>query len=102
MHPVYELLLHLPDHRNGWLVPLDTSVHRVLLPRWGRLSQDFRIIVAYQASVVDNDVNSLAAQVEEVSELAFFTWEEIPELAFPIDKQILVDWKKLNGSAIVF
>lgn len=57
------------------------------------------VIVAYQASLVDNEVNGMAAQLEEVSELAFFTWEEIPELAFSADRQILNDWRKLNSDA---
>ena len=52
------------------------------------------VLIVYQASVVNNKVHSLAAQIEEVSELAFFAWEELPELAFPFDKQILDDWRK--------
>ena len=52
------------------------------------------VLVAYQASVVASNVNGLAAEPEEVSELAFFSWEELPELAFPLDKQILHDWRK--------
>ena len=51
------------------------------------------LLVAYRASVVNNDVSGLAAQPEEMTELAFFTLEDIPELAFPFDKQILNDWK---------
>ncbi len=54
------------------------------------------VLVAYQASVVDSNVNCLAAEPEEVSELAFFAWEDLPELAFPFDKQILHDWRKKN------
>ena len=50
------------------------------------------VLVAYRARVVKNGVNKLAAQPEEVSELAFFAPEEMPELAFPFDKQILYDW----------
>lgn len=47
------------------------------------------VLVAYRASVLDNDVSGLAADPEEVSELAFFAPEEIPELAFPFDQDIL-------------
>ncbi len=54
------------------------------------------VLVAYQASVVASNVNGLAVEPEEVSELAFFAWEELPELAFPFDKQILHDWRKNN------
>jgi len=57
------------------------------------------VLVVYQASVVNNKVDSMAAQPEEVSELAFFTWEELPSLAFPIDTHILHDWRKLNNFA---
>lgn len=52
------------------------------------------ILVVYRASVLNNDVSNLAAQPEEMRELAFFTLEDRPELAFPFDKQILSDWKR--------
>jgi ADP-ribose pyrophosphatase YjhB (NUDIX family) len=51
------------------------------------------VLVAYAASVIHDDISSLALQPDEISELAFFTPEEIPELAFPFDRQILQDWK---------
>jgi hypothetical protein len=50
----------------------------------------------YQASVSHDQVNTMAGQAEEVSELAFFPLENLPPLAFPVDAQILQDWKHLN------
>ena len=47
------------------------------------------VVIAYQATVVDHNVSSLTTQPDEVSELAFFTLEEMPALAFPVDEQIL-------------
>lgn len=58
---------------------------------------DPHILIVYQASVSNDQVNNLAGQAEEVSELAFFTWEELPPFAFPVDAQILQDWKQLNS-----
>lgn len=58
---------------------------------------DPHILIAYHASVSNEQVNTLAVQAEEVSELAFFTWEELPPFAFAVDGQILHDWKKLNS-----
>ncbi len=55
------------------------------------------VIIAYQASILNHQMSSLAAQYEEVSELAFFPWEELPTLAFPVHQQILRDWKKLHS-----
>lgn len=55
------------------------------------------VIIAYQASLLDHQLGSLAPQPEEVSELAFFALDEIPMLAFPVHQQILLDWKKLNS-----
>jgi ADP-ribose pyrophosphatase YjhB (NUDIX family) len=52
------------------------------------------VLIAYSASVINDDISCLAPQPDEISELAFFTPEEIPELAFPFDTQILQDWKK--------
>lgn len=57
---------------------------------------DPHILIVYQASVSTDQVSSLAGQVEEVSELAFFPVEQLPPLAFPVDAQILQDWKRLN------
>ena len=51
------------------------------------------VLIAYQASIVNNELSGLTAQADEVSELALFTAEELPELAFPFDEQILHDWK---------
>jgi ADP-ribose pyrophosphatase YjhB (NUDIX family) len=51
------------------------------------------VLVAYAASVIHDDISGLALQPDEISELAFFPLEEIPELAFPFDSQILQDWK---------
>ncbi len=47
------------------------------------------VVIAYQASIVHNDVSKMAAQPDEVSELAFFTLDEVPELAFPTDEHIV-------------
>lgn len=55
------------------------------------------VIIAYQASILSHQMSSLAAQHEEVSELAFFAWEELPALAFSVDEEIVCDWKKLNS-----
>ncbi|HJT57325.1 MAG TPA: NUDIX domain-containing protein [Ktedonobacteraceae bacterium] len=52
------------------------------------------VLVAYAASIINDDTSSLAPQPDEISELAFFTLEELPELAFAFDMQILEDWKK--------
>ena len=57
---------------------------------------DPHILIVYQASVSTDQVNSLTGQAEEVSELAFFPVEQLPPLAFPVDAQILQDWKRLN------
>ncbi len=51
------------------------------------------VLVAYAASVIHDDIHSLAPQPEEITELAFFSLDEIPELAFAFDSQILEDWK---------
>src|SRR5579884_3519432 len=57
---------------------------------------DPHILIVYQASVSNDQVNTMAGQAEEVSELAFFPLEKLPPLAFPVDAQILQDWKQLN------
>src|SRR5438874_6624851 len=49
------------------------------------------ILLAYSASIINDDISSLTAQPEEMSELALFAPTEIPELAFPFDTQILQD-----------
>src|SRR2546429_9898304 len=53
------------------------------------------VVIAYRASVVNGDVSVMAADPDEVSEPAFFARQEMPDLAFPMDKQILQDWYKL-------
>jgi 8-oxo-dGTP diphosphatase len=53
------------------------------------------VVIAYRASVVNDDVSEMVGQPDEVSELAFFTREEMPDLAFPMDRQILQDWYKV-------
>jgi 8-oxo-dGTP diphosphatase len=57
---------------------------------------DPHLLIVYQASVSHDQVNTMAGQAEEVSELAFFPLENLPPLAFPVDAQILQDWKHLN------
>lgn len=52
------------------------------------------VVIAYQASIGDNDVSSMAPQENEVSELAFFSLQEMPELAFPVDEQIKQDLRR--------
>jgi hypothetical protein len=42
-------------------------------------------------------MSSLLAQRKEVSELALFSWDELPTFAFPVHQRILRDWKKLNS-----
>lgn len=51
------------------------------------------VVVAYHTHVSEPQVKSLAAQPEEISELAFFRREEIPLLAFPVHERIMRDWK---------
>ena len=55
------------------------------------------VLIVYQASIINYQVSSLAVQPEEISELAFFALEELPDLAFSVDQHILSDWKKLNS-----
>jgi 8-oxo-dGTP diphosphatase len=54
------------------------------------------VVIAYQASIVCNDISKMAAQPDEVSELAFFTLDELPDLAFPTDEHI-VDYLKTHA-----
>ena len=54
------------------------------------------VLVVYQGSIVNYQTSTMAMQLEEVSELAFFGLEELPALAFSVDQCILQDWKKLN------
>lgn len=57
---------------------------------------DSHVLIVYHASVHADQVHTHVVPHEEVSELAFFALEELPPLAFPIDQQILSDWKKLR------
>ena len=50
------------------------------------------VVIAYRASVVNDDISKMVGQPDEVSELTFFACEEMPDLAFPMDKHILQDW----------
>lgn len=47
------------------------------------------VVIAYRASIKDNDISGLTAQLDEVSELAFFPRNSLPELAFAADNHIL-------------
>lgn len=47
------------------------------------------VVIAYCASIQDDDISGLMAQLDEVSELAFFPRDCLPELAFSADKHIL-------------
>ena len=47
------------------------------------------VVIAYRASIKDEDISGLTAQLDEVSELAFFPLDSLPELAFSADKHIL-------------
>jgi 8-oxo-dGTP diphosphatase len=58
---------------------------------------NMHVLVVYQASIIDYQASTMAMQHEEVSELAFFSLEKLPALAFSIDQRILQDWKKLNN-----
>lgn len=57
------------------------------------------LLVAYWARPRDDSLDGLAPQAGEVSELAWFRPEEVPELAFPFDYIILRDWRALVGGA---
>ena len=47
------------------------------------------VVIAYRASIKHDDISHLTAQLDEVSELAFFPFDSMPELAFPADNYIL-------------
>ena len=51
------------------------------------------VVVAYRARVRGGAVGDLQAQAQEVGELAFFSPDALPELAFPIDAAILRAWR---------
>jgi 8-oxo-dGTP diphosphatase len=54
------------------------------------------VVAAFHAHLPGNQISHLAIQAEEVSEFAFFAWEELPPLAFPVHYQILRDWKAIK------
>lgn len=66
---------------------LDVTLDRLL----GVLSErgNPHIVIAYCASITNGDISGLRAQPDEVSELAFFPLDMLPELAFSSDRQIL-------------
>ena len=47
------------------------------------------IVIAFAASISNNDTSEMIAQPDEVSELAFFALDRMPALAFPADTAIL-------------
>lgn len=47
------------------------------------------VVIAYRASIKHDDISVLKAQPDEVSELAFFPLDSMPELAFAADNYIL-------------
>jgi 8-oxo-dGTP diphosphatase len=47
------------------------------------------VVVAYRASIINNDISRIVPQPDEVSELTFFAPKDMPELAFPLDMEIL-------------
>ena len=48
------------------------------------------VVIAFRGSIKENDISGLTAQLDEVSELAFFPLDYLPELAFSADKHILL------------
>jgi ADP-ribose pyrophosphatase YjhB (NUDIX family) len=54
------------------------------------------LVLAVYSATVTAENPQLTRQVEEVSELAFFSPEELPEMAFPGDPQIIEDWKRFR------
>jgi len=55
------------------------------------------ILAVYRAQVSAADLATITRQPEEVSELAFFSPQATPELAFQFESQILLDWSKQNA-----
>ena len=53
------------------------------------------VMVAFHAPINSDHLSSLAAQPEEVSELALFARGEMPEFAFPVHYEIVQDWERL-------
>jgi ADP-ribose pyrophosphatase YjhB (NUDIX family) len=55
------------------------------------------VLIAYQADLLTKPEGGiLTPPSDEISELAFFSLEELPTLAFSIDSTILHDWKQRN------
>ena len=55
------------------------------------------IVIAFAASITNNNTNEIVAQPDEVSELAFFALDRIPTLAFPTDTTILQALRQQAG-----
>ncbi len=55
------------------------------------------IVIAFAASIFNNNTNEIVAQPDEVSELAFFALDRIPTLAFPTDTTILQALRQQAG-----
>jgi ADP-ribose pyrophosphatase YjhB (NUDIX family) len=52
------------------------------------------VLIVYQAEITSSEMAQLANQPEEVSELAFFGLDALPNLAFMFEEQILAAWSK--------
>ncbi|HMA35133.1 MAG TPA: NUDIX hydrolase [Chloroflexia bacterium] len=57
------------------------------------------VVAAYRAHVAGGDISRLAAQADEVGELAFFAPAALPALAFGGDAAIWADWQRARGAA---
>ncbi len=55
---------------------------------------DTPLVLAVYSARVKKEPVELTRQAEEIRELAFFSVENLPELAFPSDKHIIDDWIK--------
>lgn len=55
------------------------------------------IVIAFAASIINNDTSEIVAQPDEVSELAFFALDRMPALAFPADSAILQALQRQAG-----
>lgn len=55
------------------------------------------VLMVFRAAVV-GDISAMAEQPEEVSELCFFSPDELPELAFPSEDTILKDWRNRRNT----
>jgi 8-oxo-dGTP diphosphatase len=61
---------------------------------------DTPLVLAVYSARVKNEPGELTRQAEEIRELAFFTVENLPELAFPSDKHIIDDWIKSRSKLL--